>query len=86
MLPKVIRAYTEEGFRIHLGNPSRAYSTVNLKDKRPLSVSGGFTVTPAFAVSRIQRVNPQSHLRDVRIMSPMRNDTTTVLAYCKGVR
>ena len=46
MLPEVMFAYGEEGFRIDLGNPSRVYSTlIDRSGKRSLSVSGGLTVT-----------------------------------------
>lgn len=62
MLPEVMFAYGEEGFRIDLGNPSRVYSTlIDRSGKRSLSVSGGLTVTDAFVFSQIGRLfSPES--------------------------
>jgi len=62
MLPKVIQAYHECGYQIDLGTPARVYSKIiDLKSRRTLSVSGGFTVTDAFLFMQIQRVyDPKS--------------------------
>lgn len=56
MLPKVIRAYNEEGFKIDMGNPSRVYSTlIDSRGHRSLSVSGGLTVSDVFVFTQLER-------------------------------
>lgn len=57
MLPKVICAYNEEGFRIDMGNPSRVYSTlIDSRGHRSLSVSGGLTVSDVFVFLQLERL------------------------------
>ena len=49
MLPKVLSAYQKHGYSVDMGSPDRLYSTiVDLKNKRTVNCSGGFTVSDAF--------------------------------------
>jgi len=57
MLPKVIGAYRELGYKIDLGNPTRVYSTIiDEKAHKTLNVSGGMTISDAFLFMQLQRV------------------------------
>jgi predicted O-methyltransferase YrrM len=60
MLPKVIEAYSTQGYGVDMGNPTGLYSCLIEKSTgRSLSTGGGITVSDAFLFSIIARMyNP----------------------------
>lgn len=63
MLPKVLDAYHKAGFTVDMGSPERLYSTLfDLKHRRTVNCSGGFTVSDAFLFSAIARMVQPSNI------------------------
>ena len=57
MLPNVINAYKKIGYSVDFGSPANLYSTIiDIKKKRTINCSGGFTVSDAFLFISISRL------------------------------
>lgn len=57
MLPKVVSAYLEQGYRVDLGNPSRLYSSiVDAKTDKTLWTGGGCSPSDALLFTCISRL------------------------------